>query len=81
MIDLIKYLPDEYINSQIMRSIMEIDAEMLVESDELVKCLFATTCPDAALPYWLAEYDAADYDELLGKLRGGKGLTKETLVS
>lgn len=79
-IDLFKYLPRYYLESRIMRSLMDAMGEEVPDAiGYLWQVFFANTCPDEGFWLWLDEYDATTREEVYAKMRGGGALNLEML--
>ena len=80
MIDLFKYLPRYYLESRIMKALMDAMGEEVPDAiGYLWKAFFANTVPEEGLWLWLNEYDAATREEVYAKMRGGGALNLEML--
>jgi hypothetical protein len=80
MIDLFKYLPRYYLESRIMRALMDAMGEEVPDAiGYLWRVFFANTCPEEGFWLWLNEYDATTREEVYAKMRGGGALNLEML--
>jgi len=79
-IDLFKYLPRYYLESRIMRKLMDAMGEEVPDAiGYLWRVFFANTVPEEGLWLWLQEYDATTREEVIAKMRGGGALNLEIL--
>jgi hypothetical protein len=79
-IDLLKYLPRYYLESRIMKALMDAMGEEVPDAiGYLWKVFFANTVPEEGLWLWLQEYDASTREEVFAKMRGGGSLNLEML--
>lgn len=82
MIELMKYLPDYYQESRVMKSIqMAIEGEIPDLLSVLPRIFFLSTCPDDFLWLWQNEYGSLEKDDIYAKIRGTGLLNREITES
>lgn len=80
MIDLFKYLPRYYLESRIMKALIDAMGEEVPDAiGYLWRVFFANTCPEEGFWLWLNEYEATSREEVYAKMRGGGVLNLEML--
>lgn len=71
MMDLMRYLPDYYEKSRLMRSIQEAIGAEIPDANYLWQIFFISTCPDEYLWLWEEELgEQGGREALLAKMRG-----------